>query len=635
MMYNKSEINPQKGKFMKKYSFKDKLRYKFDKEMSKGTIAMVRMLFLITFLVVLIVGIITAFFTDEGDNNILDNVWLSLMHAIDAGTLTADSGSFIFMLLMTIVTICGLFITSVLIGIINAGLETKMEALKKGKSKVLEENHIVILGFQPNVFTIISQLIEANANHKGEVIVIMDDKLEAEEMLEEIHQKIADTQTTEIICRNGNIADLNDISMCSVESCRSVIIDAENDFETVKTILAVTNILKDNNNETAYITAVIYEKENLAAAEIASEGKAEIIYFDEIVSRIFAHTARNAGLSNVFIELFDYDGDEIYIEHHPQTAGLKFKDINRYFPQSIVMGITHNDTPILNPDVNTVIGENDELILLAEDDGVSKPMDKAAFIDESVINQVYDEPEKKNVKMLVFGYSKRLKQIIEVEKQYIGEGSEIILACEEAYHKEIDEIICGNTGKIKITSFTGNIYNQKNIEYLLTEEPDSVLVLSNDANGSEDEDSKTLLLLLHIRNIAKNKNYSFSITSEMQKNENEELASITEVNDFVVSSKITSIILTQISQDRKLRVIFEELLTEEGSELYIRPAKRYVKLGAEMNTYTASASAVLKNEVLLGYRIEQDGKFEIITNPPKDKLFTFTENDYFIVISEE
>lgn len=620
---------------MKKYRFMDKLRYKFDKEMSKGTVAMVRMLFLITFLVVFLVGVITAFFTDEGGSNILHNVWISLMHAIDAGTLTADSGSFIFIFLMTLVTICGLFITSVLIGIINTGLETKMETLKKGKSKVLEENHIVILGFQPNVFTVISQLIEANSNHKGEVVVIMDDKLEAEEMLEEISQKISDTKTTEIICRKGNISDLNDIGMCSVESCRSVIIDAENDFATVKSILAVTNILKQNNNKAAYITAVIYEKENISAAEIASEGLAEIIYFDEIISRIFAHTARNAGLSNVFVELFDYEGDEIYIEHHPQITGLKFCDINRYFPESVVMGIVRNDIPVLNPDINTVIEENDKLILLAEDDVVSKPMENAAPIDESVINKAYIEPEKKNVKMLVFGYNKRLKQIIEVETQYIGNGSEIILACEESYSMEIEDIIRSNDGNIKISSFTGNIYNHINIESLLKNEPYSVLVLSNDSGSVEDEDSKTLLLLLHIRNIAKSKNYNFSITSEMQKNENEELASITEVNDFVVSSKITSIILTQISQERNLRMIFEELLSEEGSELYVRPANRYVKLGVEMDTYTASVAAVSQNEVLLGYRIEKGNKFDIITNPPKEKLFTFTENDYFIVLSEE
>lgn len=229
---------------MKKYSLKDRIKYRFDKEMSKGTIAMVRMLFIITLIAVCVVGVIAALFTEEGGGDILGNIWLSLMHTLDAGNLAGDSGRFTFLLLMSIVTVCGIFITSVLIGIVNAGLESKLDKLKKGKSKVLEENHIVILGFNPNVFTIISQLIEANSNHKGEKIVIMDDKLEAEEMMEELKQRIPDTRTTEIICRNGNISDLNDVCMCSVETCRSVIIDADNDFETVKSVLAVTNILK-------------------------------------------------------------------------------------------------------------------------------------------------------------------------------------------------------------------------------------------------------------------------------------------------------------------------------------------------------------------------------------------------------
>ena len=620
---------------MKKYRLKDRLSYKFDKEMAKGTIAMVRMLFVITLLVVLIAGVIAAFFTDEGGNNLIVNIWLSLMHAIDAGTLAGDSGSFGFILIMTIVTICGIFVTSVLIGIINSGLETKLETLRKGKSKVLEENHIVILGFRSNILTIISQIIEANFNHKGEVVVIMDDNLEAEEMLEAIHTNIPDTKTTEIICRKGNISNLNDIGMCSVESSRSVIINTDNDFSTIKSILAVANILKKSNINNVYMTAIIYQKENISAAEIAGNGMAEIIYFGEIISRIFAHTARNAGLSRVFVELFNYEGDEIYIEHHPQVSGVKFVDINRYFPESVIMGFVRDNIPFLNPKTDTVIKENDKLILLAEDDGVSKPFANAVPIDDGAVNKEYTCPEKKTTNMLVFGYSERLKQIIDVEMQYIGDGSEIMLACDESHSTEIAKIVSNYTGDIKVSSFVGNIYDCNNIEYLLKNKPDSVLVLSGDSGSAEEEDSKTLLLLLHIRNIAKNHNYDFSLTSEMQTSENEELASVTEVNDFVISSKITSIILTQISYERALKQIFEELLEERGSEIYLRPAFQYVKLGVEMDTYTAGAATAFKNEILLGYRIQKGSKFEIITNPEKSKKFTFGKDDYFIVLAED
>ena len=117
--------------------------------------------------------------------------------------------------------------------------------------------------------------------------------------------------------------------------------------------------------------------------------------------------------------------------------------------------------------------------------------------------------------------------------------------------------------------------------------------------------------------------------------ENEELASVTEVNDFVISSKITSIILTQISYERALKQIFEELLEERGSEIYLRPAFQYVKLGVEMDTYTAGAATAFKNEILLGYRIQKGSKFEIITNPEKSKKFTFGKDDYFIVLAED
>ena len=47
----------------------------------------------------------------------------------------------------------GIFIVATLIGTITSGLEGTIEEFRKGKSKVLEENHTLILGWSPKVFT--------------------------------------------------------------------------------------------------------------------------------------------------------------------------------------------------------------------------------------------------------------------------------------------------------------------------------------------------------------------------------------------------------------------------------------------------------------------------------------------------
>ncbi|MBI5829315.1 MAG: hypothetical protein HZB20_07185, partial [Chloroflexi bacterium] len=47
-------------------------------------------------------------------------------------------------------------IISALIGIINNGIEDKLDELRKGRSNVIESGHTVILGWSPQVFSIIS-----------------------------------------------------------------------------------------------------------------------------------------------------------------------------------------------------------------------------------------------------------------------------------------------------------------------------------------------------------------------------------------------------------------------------------------------------------------------------------------------
>ena len=130
---------------MKNIDIKDLLRYRFDNLMSKGTIALVCILFTLTAIVIIIAGGIAALI---GDGSMSQNVWVSIMHTIDAGTISGtDTSDIPFVALMCIVTLCGLFVTSILIGIITTGFEEKFNSLKKGNSSVIEKGHTLILGF--------------------------------------------------------------------------------------------------------------------------------------------------------------------------------------------------------------------------------------------------------------------------------------------------------------------------------------------------------------------------------------------------------------------------------------------------------------------------------------------------------
>ena len=117
----------------------------------------------------------------------------------------------------------------------------------------------------------------------------MDNKDSKDEMEDKIHARFPDTKTTQIVCRSGSITDVNDLRVCSFDTCMSVIVNADSDATTLKSVLVVTSLLKECGNDTAFITAVIRDEQNKEAAELAGEGYVEVLsYQDEMLSVVYA-----------------------------------------------------------------------------------------------------------------------------------------------------------------------------------------------------------------------------------------------------------------------------------------------------------------------------------------------------------
>lgn len=103
--------------------------------------------------------------TPEGETplNFWEAFWRNLMRTLDAGTMGGDAG-WGYRIAMLVVTIGGVFVISTLIGILSSAIEGKLEELRKGRSRILEEKHTIILGWSEQIFTIVSELVAANAN---------------------------------------------------------------------------------------------------------------------------------------------------------------------------------------------------------------------------------------------------------------------------------------------------------------------------------------------------------------------------------------------------------------------------------------------------------------------------------------
>ena len=120
---------------------------------------------------------------------------------------------------------------------------------------------------------------------------------------------------------------------------------------------------------------------------------------------------------------------------------------------------------------------------------------------------------------------------------------------------------------------------------------------------------------------------------------NRALAEVTQADDFIVSDKLVSLMLSQISENKELNAVFADVFDPEGSEIYLKLASNYVALGQPLNFYTLVEAARRRGEVALGYRLRADANnpekaYGVVVNPDKAKEVNFSEWDRIIVLAE-
>ena len=223
----------------------------------------------------LISVVVTIFRLGPGDTDALtlpEAIWSSLMRTLDAGTMGGDEG-WRFRFASLAITLGGIFVISALIGVINNGIEDKLGELRKGRSRVIESGHTIILGWSEQIFSIISELVLANANQKNSCIVILGDK-DKVEMEEEIADKVGSTGRTRIVCRSGSPIDLTDLDIVSPHAAKAIIIlapDADDpDSNVIKTMLAITNN-PNRRPEPYHVVAEIRDPKNMEAARLVGK----------------------------------------------------------------------------------------------------------------------------------------------------------------------------------------------------------------------------------------------------------------------------------------------------------------------------------------------------------------------------
>ena len=616
----------------------------------------------------------------------------------------------------------GAFVFGLVINFLSSWIDERVEGLRQGKSKVLESNHTLILGWNDRVLGLLEQLCEANDSEGGLPIVVLAnrDKIEMDEWLMDALDEEA-RMGSKIVTRKGNPIETNKLIKVGVEYARSIVVLSEGDdpdeadAQCVRRVLALFAGLDAVGIKIR--SHVVLEIQDIDNAEVAMLGVTHGVPEDmvipvvshDIIGKLMIQSAREIGLARAFGALMSFSGSECYFStwnagegHYDDgMTGKRFADVCYHFKDAAVLGVRFanpsdpklaaiNPTGrpfMLNPSGDYVMQHNDRLLVIAEDNDAYSigPSNNKCKTPVPAWNLPPAQPER----LLLAGWRRDMDDMVNELDKWVPAGSWLTLLNRFPVAKQLQKLAMGglelpgdpsqsvfdsrgvleNITQIELVQ--GDCTSARVIDRLgpkklptdaddrhgckdpgdiptnyRIEEYHSTLVLSVEAHAfASSPDSRVMAAMMIMRYIQTIRGVPESVlVAEIKDPRTQDLMSFTKCTDAVVGNSIVAMIMAQISEDRDIGYVMEDLFSEEGMEMHVKDIRMFVGPNEVLSWWDLVDRCHQRNMLPLGWiRKNGDhfGNYEVELNPAdKDSCLRWCtkeppDGDLIIVISED
>ncbi|KXG37155.1 probable ion channel CASTOR isoform X1 [Sorghum bicolor] len=605
------------------------------------------------------------------DDSLSDCLWLSWTFVADSGN-HANAEGFGPKLVSVSISIGGMLVFAMMLGLVTDSISEKFDSLRKGRSEVIEQSHTLILGWSDKLGSLLNQIAIANESLGGGTIVVMAER-DKEEMEADIAKMEFDLKGTAVICRSGSPLILADLKKVSVSKARAIVVLAEegnadqSDARALRTVLSLTGV---KEGLSGHIVVELSDLDNEVLVKLVGGDLVETVVAHDVIGRLMIQCARQPGLAQIWEDILGFENCEFYIKRWPKLDGMRFEDVLISFPDAVPCGIkvaSYGGKIILNPDDCYVLQEGDEVIVIAEDDDTYAPAPlpkvRRGYLPKDFV--VPKSPER----ILFCGWRRDIEDMIMVLDAFLAPGSELWMFNDVPEVDRERKLIDGGLDFSRLDNITlvhreGNAVIRRHLESLPLESFDSILILADESveDSAIQADSRSLATLLLIRDIqAKRLPYKESLVShvsrgtfsegswigEMQQASDKSviiseildprtknLLSMSKISDYVLSNELVSMALAMVAEDRQINNVLEELFAEQGNEMQIRPSDLYLREEEELNFFEVILRARQRKEIVIGYRLEAAER-AIINPTDKVSRRRWSPKDVFVVISEK
>lgn len=439
-----------------------------------------------------------------------------------------------------------------IIGYVASLFSSIIENAESGQNELYIYDHILILNWNPKALELITDYcFDEETTH---IVVLSSHDKKAIEA--EIEKKLYDLtgqkhKKIHVIVRQGDVLSKKDLQDNHIEDCKTIIIldDEKTEIENVKhqDIFAIKSLMLLNQFDIKPKQTIIVEIKSILSKHMIDtyisknmKLSSQIIPIlpDELMGRLIAQTILMPILNEVYAELFSFKGAEFYSTN--QTDPLEYMK-------------TH-------PKAIPIYELNNQLFILSE--SYQSTLEKRTIPLQDFQKITFNKDSRYQDRHLVV----------------IGKNNKLEFILDSIYHYERE-----NHTHVFVTLIE-NVEPTQIFESLeKLEKIDTILILSDDELEVKDYDSDVLITLLLTQDIVKK--HQADVVIELLNPKHYDIAKCYNVTNTIISNEYISHIITQLSKNRTLYPLYQDLLTYDAEdaetetyEVYAYKAKDIFKM---------------------------------------------------------
>lgn len=614
------------------WGIRHRVRYRFDNLLARGTWPVLVWLGVLTFAALVVSALLLALsgvdFTGGAGTGWLEDFWQSLLRVLDTGTMAGDVG-WGRRLLALAITLFGVLVAGTLIGVIASGVEQRIDRMRKGRSVVVETDHLVVLGTSERIPLLAQQLVLAHADQSDRAIVFLTSR-DPSEVSDDVDRVVEDRRGVRLVFRSGDPTRPNDLVLARLARARAVIVLADpdgGDSRSVKSVLAVGASL--GGFDRLPIVVELNDPANAASLLAACGGAVHPIIASAAAARIAAFALRERGLSQVIHELLDYRGSDVHVVDLPDLVGRPFSEVIGRYAKARPIGLLRADGSVeLAPPHGARFADGDRLVVIADDAHSLDPsehefgewrQDPAA----SVAVDLGDDPER----LLIRGWNRLAPPLLDYWDAVAPPGSTVEVAF-DADLIGVEEVASLDPARVTVTPFK---HGDPPLRLADGSQPTTVVLLAYaDHLPVSEADSRTLLDLLVLRGAYAAGDDTPRIVVELLDVDDLPLAQLSGADDYLVSQATGSQFIAQLAEQPDRRPVYLELYAPDGPTIHLVPAGRLDLVG-EFSMAEIVSSAYRLGLLAIGWRSITNGD-ELTLNPHESTRVDLAAVDEIVVI---